>query len=374
MAETQETFTKMICTKVAEELSGCILCSKCLSVCPVFKHDFSVQDLNKSAQAETNIPDKIKDFTFSCVQCRRCVPACPEGLHRDEMMLVCKYKLRKEKPYGYKRYLAIRGPDLGPIAQTAQGLYVAMKMQKAPDLARHMETMPSSASVLFYPGCYIYSFETIRRTKHLLDHVGTPYVVLGGLTTCCGVPQLLQGEFDLADHCMEALHEKIQRCNPSVVLTGCAECLEALLWLKKRYHCTFEVYSVVEYLMQHVEKFPALKIRDAVTFHDSCRLTRRYKRDDATRKAISRFSTLVEMQNIRDQALCCYHWNQDYDPANTKNRMIRLNEAKQHAKTMVCDCLTCYEEFVKIKNDVEVIDILKLFEEALEKENQKKSS
>jgi len=360
---------------VEEEIPQCILCNRCMDACPVTKKGFSIEELNIATKPETSISDGIKSFVFSCVQCRRCVPVCPKGLHRDEMMLVCKNKLRKEKPYGYKRYLAIRGPDLGPIAQTAQGLYVAMKMQKAPDLAVHMETVPSSqTSVLFYPGCYIYSFETIRRTKRLLDHVGTPYVVLGGLTTCCGIPQLLQGEFDQVDHCMEALHEKIQKCNPSVILTGCAECLEALLRIKKRYHSTFEVYSVAEYLMQHVEKFPALKIRDAVTFHDSCRLTRRYKRDDATRKAISRFSTLVEMQNIRDQALCCYHWNHDYDPANTKNRIARLTEAEKQAKTMVCDCLTCYEEYSKIKSEIEVIDILQLFEEALKKENPQKSS
>lgn len=268
---TQELLT----TKIIHEIDQCIQCNHCIDVCPVTKKDFSIEELNKAILSESAVSDAIKNFTFSCVQCGWCVPVCPQKLHRNEMILILRHKLRQQKPYGYKRYLAIRGPKLSTIAQTAQGLFVAMKSKQTPDLARYMEKPPTtSTSVLFYPGCYLYSFETIRQTKRLLDHVGEPYTILGGLTTCCGLPQYLQGEFELADTYMSILHDKIKKINPLIVVTGCAECFESLLKIKESYHETFEVLSIVDYLMRHREKFPKVHLRTTVTLHDACRRSR----------------------------------------------------------------------------------------------------
>jgi Fe-S oxidoreductase len=235
-----------------------------------------------------------------------------------------------------------------------------------------MENIVSEkSSILFYPGCYVYSSKVMRRTIRLLDHVGNPYGILGGLTTCCGTPHLLQGEFDQADECYDELYEKIKKIDPAIILTGCAECFEALIHIKEKYQETFEVLTVVEYLMRHIDKFPAIKVRTMVTLQDSCRLTRHYKRDEASRKAISYFSALNEMEHNKASAYCCYHWNHGYDKANKKNRKNLLNEASQVATTMACDCLTCSEEYKKIHGPVEVIDVLELFDEALTKGNQK---
>ena len=367
MNKKKVSISEKISTHVVQELPRCIQCNRCMEACPVTKPIFSILELNEATKPDTPVTEKIKKFAFSCVQCGRCNPVCPEGLHREEMMLFLRYKLRTVKPYEYKRYLAIRGPDLSPIAQTAQGLFTAMKMKKAPDLAHHMEIVPSTQTpVLFYPGCYIYSFETIRRTKRLLNHVGTSYTILGGLTTCCGIPQLLQGEFDLADRYMEILHEKILKLKPSVIITGCAECYEALVRIKETYHELFEVLSVVEYLMRNRHKFPQVKLREKTTFHDSCRMTRRYNKGEIARHAITIFAPLIEMKHTRESAFCCYHWNHGYDSKNPTNRQNLLTEAAQLAPTMVCECITCYEEFKKLKSDVEVIDILQLFEEAID--------
>jgi Fe-S oxidoreductase len=366
MTETKGKLTKSMQTKSTEELSRCILCHKCLDACPIFKQNFSIQELNTAIQPETDVPDVVKSFAFSCIQCRQCVPVCPKNLHRDEMLLVLRHKLRKEKPYGYKRYLAIRGPNLSPIAQTAQGLFVAIKSRQALDLIASMEKTPTTQTkVLFYPGCYIYSFETIRQTKRLLDFVGEPYTILGGLTTCCGFPQFLQGEFETAEDDMKILQEKITSIKPSIIITGCSECLEALQKIKEIYHESFEVYSVVEYLMKYIDRFPKIKLRETCSVQDSCRLRETINQGVALRNAVAHFCTLVEMPHNLSTAMCCYHWNHDVDIENNAHRLKRIEEAKKSASTMVCECLTCYEEFKKIKKDLEIIDVLQLFDEAL---------
>ncbi len=43
-----------------------------------------------------------------------------------------------------------------------------------------------------------------------------------------------------------------------------------------------------------------------------------------------------------------------------------LQSVKASAPTLACNCLTCYEELKKNYTDVEIIDILQLFEESLD--------
>jgi glycolate oxidase iron-sulfur subunit len=246
-------------------------------------------------------------------------------------------------------------------------MYVLFKKIFTRDHAGFMETIPhESKKILFYPGCYIYSKETIRLTRNLLDYVGKPYNILGGLNTCCGIPQMVQGEFDLADHYLDLLYEKIKKINPEIIITGCAECLEALLRINAKHNEDFQIKSIVEYLHDHIDMFPKRKIRNMVTFHDSCRLSWRYHRGDASRKVLQRFSDFKELPEAIQQTLCCYHWNQNYDKANKENKKISLEKAEKTAPVIACDCLTCYEEYKKISKNIEIVDILQLFHESIQ--------
>jgi len=356
----------------SKDIDLCIGCNRCMEACPVSKEPFTIAELNYCTEPATIVSSKIREFAFNCVQCGRCIPVCPAGARRDYMVQYIKHKLKKTKPSEYKRYLSMKGPFLNTSSRLKQKAFTKIKKIGTRDLASFMETTPSKkTSVLFYPGCYIYNTNVIRRTLKLLDHIDASYSVLGGLTTCCGVPQLIQGEYDIADQCLDSLHEKIMKSEPEIVITGCAECLEALLRIKEKYDETFEALTVIEYLMRYIDKFPRVKIRDKVTLHDSCRISRRYTRGKSARDAISRFSNFVEMKNVKKTTMCCYYWNMEYDKANANNRTKRLNEAKEHAPTMACDCVSCFEKYGKVDKDVEVIDILQLFEEAIDTQQSK---
>ncbi|MDP6154727.1 MAG: (Fe-S)-binding protein [Candidatus Thermoplasmatota archaeon] len=354
---------------VSHDIDLCIGCNRCMEACPVTKKHITIADLNMATEPETEVPQNIIDFSFNCVQCGRCVPVCPAGARRDYMVLFIKYKLRAQKPGKYDKYIQIKDQDKRGFELMKQKLYTTYMKLKHRDLRQYMGSVPSeNKEILFYPGCYINSPEVIRRTMKLLNFVGTPYNILGGLNTCCGIPHLLIGEFELAEKNMDLLHAKINRSTPKIVITGCAECFEALVRIKAKHKTEYDILTVTEFLLTHRDKFPKVRLRPNITLHDSCRITRRYNRGEAPRKAIEMFSKLVEMENSREKTLCCYYWNMGHDGANDKNRKKRLNEARGKSKTLACDCITCYEKYVGLDDGIEVIDILELFEEALDKE------
>ncbi len=347
-------------------LDRCIQCHRCLDVCPVTKDSFSMQQLNQATQEDQPVPPMIRQFTFHCTQCGKCVPVCPVNIRRDLMMRFLKWKVRDQKPWGYRRYLFVKGPNLKGVKAIIQKLYVSAKKITTRDLARFMEEVPvKNADVLFYPGCYIYSTKTVHLTLRLLDFSGERYTVLGGVTACCGAPHLLQGEFDQADSCLRLLHEKIKAVNPKIVITSCAECFEAVEQVKKTYNEQFEVLSIVEYLLRSKNKFPNRKIRGKLTVHDSCRFKKETPQGEAVRSTAQLFGDLVE-QTTPQGSSCCYQWNHGCDMGNESRRCQYLAEVQKSAPTLVCTCLTCYEQLKKTHTAVEIIDVLQLFEEALD--------
>lgn len=351
--------------KVAEYYEQCIECHRCIDVCPVTKERVSIKELNRASLDEQELSLIIKKFAFSCVQCGKCVPVCPKNIRRDLMVRYIKYKIKDEKPWNYTRYLFVKGPDLTGIKKIVQQLFIRVKKIMNKDLACFMETeVGKKADLLFYPGCYIYSTRTIRQTLRLLNHLDCSYSVLGGVTTCCGTPHMLQGEFDEADKCIQLLYEKIKACDPKIIITACAECFEVIEQIKITNKMDFEILSVAQYLLRYKDKFPPISTRGKIVIHDSCRFHRQSPQGIAARETVALFGKLVESP-LNEPSNCCYQWNHGSDPGNNIRRINYLTAVKKAAPTLACTCLTCYEELKKIHTDVKIIDLLELFEETL---------
>jgi Fe-S oxidoreductase len=213
----------------------------------------------------------------------------------------------------------------------------------------------------------------VRRTLRLLDHLGCSYTVLGGVTSCCGAPHLLQGEFDQADQCLEQLYQKIKTVQPKLILTSCAECYEALEKLKREKNEVFELLSVVEYLSQNIDKFPKVRMQGTTLVHDSCRFKKDSRHGQAARITVETFGDLKEQENTQGSP-CCYQWNHGYDPGNTSRQKKYLEDVRTSVSTLACTCITCYEELKKLRTDVEVIDVVQLYENALDAKPSKEKT
>ncbi|HEV7128040.1 MAG TPA: 4Fe-4S dicluster domain-containing protein [Ktedonobacterales bacterium] len=78
--------------QVADELSACIRCNECLTVCPALATPLTIEQLNRETLTGDIAPE-VARFARNCLLCGACVPVCPVGLHRDAMMLWIKVRM-----------------------------------------------------------------------------------------------------------------------------------------------------------------------------------------------------------------------------------------------------------------------------------------
>jgi hypothetical protein len=108
-----------------------------------------------------------------------------------------------------------------------------------------------------------------------------------------------------------------------------------------------------------------MKIRGKILVHDSCRFHTLSSQGSAARDAASIFGELSELP-MNQPPSCCYRWNHRSDLGNIVRQTNYLAAVKNITPILACNCLTCYEEFKKVNTDIEIIDILQLFVEALD--------
>jgi Fe-S oxidoreductase len=268
----------------------------------------------------------------------------------------------------YKRYILIRGKQTVLVSKLVQTLFVWYKKILYPSQARFMEMTPTNAKVLLYPGCYVYSPKTMKKTITLLDHIGESYSILGGVRYCCGLPHLLQGEFDQAEQCMNQVYAHIKKSGATTVITGCLECYQALQIMMKNHNDSRKVLTVVEYLMNHKKEFPSLKLDHTIALLPSCRHKTYAKAYATAKKAVKHHTSLNELDP--NYNWCCRKWNHDHSHANAQHQKQLLKHVEDHVTHLACECLTCYETLNYLPSSVQVIELIDLFYHALQGEKQ----
>ncbi|MHA1522382.1 MAG: heterodisulfide reductase-related iron-sulfur binding cluster [Promethearchaeota archaeon] len=117
--------------------------------------------------------------------------------------------------------------------------------------------------------------------------------------------------------------------------------------------------TTTDYFYLNLEQLPLVKITNKkYTLHDSCHISRKFRKSEVPRKLLSQMGNYIEMENHHDESMCCYYYNFEYDSKNSENRQNRIQEAGKVADIMVTDCVTClevYRDKVKEKS-VEIRD------------------
>ncbi len=356
------------------DMEKCIGCNECMRACPVSKDDeLTIALLNEAVISSEPPKGIVKDFALNCVQCARCVPVCPPGVRRDLMILMIKSKI-KSYPSKYETYVRIKQPHPSGPAKAAYKLKKISVKGKLGNLYDRCDPVVlREAELLFYPGCYIFD-KICHSTVAIMDYLKEDYEVLGGYSSCCGWPQYLQGRLDMADELLEHLWELIKKVNPKRIITSCAECLAALRKLKAVKGADFTALTTTEYYLSNIEDLPLSKITDkTMGFHESCHISRKYRKDEAPRQLLSLLGDFNELENNHESTMCCYYYNFEHDPNNEENRRKRLQEVRNVADVMVTDCITCHDVYHgKLgKEGVEILDINNLVYECIKKETLK---
>ena len=209
--------------------------------------------------------------------------------------------------------------------------------------------------MLYFRGCTAREKETSiqKATEKLLDIAGVDYHILED-EKCCGSVLLRTGFFKEAQRQIEKNTEVLKG---EKIITSCAGCYKTL---KEDYE-GLDVIHISQLLDELIRdgKLNLEKGELDVTYHDSCHLARHMEVFDEPRNVIGALANLVEMENNRENSLCCGAGGgvkSAYPEIATQMAMTRIDQAMDTGcKTLVTACPFCK---LNLSNDeLEVLDL-----------------
>ena len=209
--------------------------------------------------------------------------------------------------------------------------------------------------MLYFRGCTAREKETSIRdaTEKLLDLAGVDYHILED-EACCGSVLLRTG---FSKEAQEQIKRNSEVFKDETILVSCAGCYKTL---KDDYE-GLDVIHISQLLDGLIEKDKLNFSKNdlQVTYHDSCHLGRHMDVFDAPRNVIENVANLVEMENIRENSLCCGAGGgvkSAYPEIADQMAKTRLEQAKKTGcETLVTACPFCK---LNLSNeDMEVIDL-----------------
>lgn len=209
--------------------------------------------------------------------------------------------------------------------------------------------------MIYFRGCTAREKETSiqEATEKLLKMADVDYHILED-EKCCGSVLLRTGFLKEAQEQIEKNYEVFKG---ETILTSCAGCYKTL---SEDYE-GLDVIHISQLLNDLInEGRLSFKNKDLnVTYHDSCHLARHMEVFDEPRKVIKSVANLVEMENIRENSLCCGAGGgvkSAYPEIATQMADARLDQAfKTNCRTLITACPFCK---LNLSNDeLEVLDL-----------------
>ena len=192
-----------------------------------------------------------------------------------------------------------------------------------------------------------------KATEFLLNTAGIDYHILDD-EKCCGSVLLRTG---FESEAKEQIKRNAEIFNKEKILTSCAGCYKTL---KEDYE-GLDVIHISQLLDELIRdgKLDFTKKDLDVTYHDSCHLGRHLNVFDEPREVIESVANLVEMENIRENSLCCGAGGgvkSAYPEIANQMASSRIAQAKDtDCEILITSCPFCK---LNLENDdLEVLDL-----------------
>ena len=376
----------------------CIECLVCEGACPVMA-EIPEEYLGPALVSGVSGMELLGDLpesvlgtdaaasTFRCLICERCGASCPSDVRMGELLLAERQALAKRGrlPEPLRRLAAT-------ISQT--GNISGDDNQTRLVWAENLAETPAppeveGAEVIYYVGCLSSFFPSVYRVPQnftrILDAAGIRYHLMGEKEWCCGYPLILNGLVEEAREAARRNMKEVQRSGAKRIVMTCPSCYQTWRETYKELleeEMDLEVVHATEYLAELLSqgKLRLKRLEAKVTYHDPCDLGRRSGVYEAPRQLLRAIPgvTLVEMEENREEALCCGGGGniESFQPELMEAISLRRVEQaeKTGAQILVTACPQCervLREAVRKKGSrLRVMDIVELVGRALEPQTQ----
>jgi len=326
------------------------------------------------------------DTMLVCTTCELCNLRCSASLPIEPSWMKLRGLLVDEK-----KRMTIPPFEMMAAALRAEGdIWAGYRKDRPnwfPEELKERHGPDHRSRTVYFAGCTASYVENdiAMATVRLLDAAGVDFSYLGDKESCCAIPMLVCGKWDLFVEVMKRNIKAVKQAGADTVIASCPACDMMWrqvypIWAKKlgiEYGITAKHYSevVADKIRAGEFTFPEKEGQPVtVTWHDSCHIGRVsgvYEPPRDLIKAIPNVN-LVEMSHHHEAAHCCgsvLTLIKD-PPVAADIGEIRLEEALEaDAEKVLALCPCCEFQFRvtadKKKMPIEVLDLARFAASAL---------
>ncbi len=382
------------------ELTKCIKCGTCRSVCPVFQ---SIDDESYVARGKMRLVDnfinKKIDLTSGlekrmsmCLMCKACTVGCPSGVNTYKVFLEMREYIAQEKGLPQVKRLAftwLKYRNLFDLSLRFGSAFQGLVFKKAPQgpgkiprfpipvagfnkrriipplpkkplrsiVPEEVKLVNPRMKVAFFTGCmmnYVYPQSGLALIDVL--KANNVEVVVPKDQHCCGTPIFTSGDFKTARILIKHNLEVFKKLGVDAIVSGCASC--GLAWKKEFANILAKddpllevakelgakTYDISEFLLKIGldENLGELKTR--VTYHDPCHLNRGQGINKEPRELIKKIPG-VEFKEMAGADNCCGSGGSFnlsyYDLSRDINNKKVKNIYETNAQVVLTGCSAC---------------------------------
>lgn len=265
------------------QIETCVLCGKCLNVCPIFKSTLNEEDSPRAKAFLYNkidllpISEKdIKDNLIRCLGCGRCHEVCTQRIYMPDLVSEIRAKYRGLKSRLYST--AIGSLNLIP----EYFLKILFEKKFSPinslDIFTIKEKVPKiKEKVVLFGGCFGKYFrkDLIKKAKNVLDLYFESVEILDW--TCCGYPFYFAGDREKEKRSFQENFKLWNDLGRPKIVVFCATCYHGLKRYEKFILSDREKKAWLRsicYLTELInyQEFETVKSLEGVILHKSCHI------------------------------------------------------------------------------------------------------
>lgn len=271
------------------QIYSCSNCGMCIDACPMMsrKKNLRYATVYFNRLLRRRNWAKCEESADKCLMCGKCVAVCPVSVDS------CGIK------QSLRRHRAVPSETDYSYFSTYSGQTIPESSTKAAD--------GKTERVLYYAGCMTQLTPVISKSvTEVLEKAGIGYGFLdrdGGI--CCGRPLILAGRDSQAEEMIRRNTELILASGADVLLLSCPICYKVF---KEKYNLgNIRAVHYTEYFDELIRdgRISLKNSGKKIVYHDPCELGRGCGIYSQPRSVLKAAGELVEAEKHGDESICC---------------------------------------------------------------------